>query len=187
MYYELQPLRIQAGWKIQYNNFTEYDINIHNKQDSFELHEDLLQLHNEKANLIIDLGWYPSYDINGNYILQLVKNFDWNCPLEQISSTSKNEIIAYIEKWVCYHFFQNIAAHNGTICLYKNHILHTKPLSLNLYSFNKRGALKHDNFFLLFLQCNIKNNTQTQIYLLIIIWSYNSFRSEERRVGKECL
>lgn len=26
MYYELQPLRIQAGWKIQYNNFTEYDI-----------------------------------------------------------------------------------------------------------------------------------------------------------------
>lgn len=72
-------------------------------------------------------------------------------------------------------FFQNIAAHNGAICLYKNHILHTKPLSLNLYSFNKRGALQHDSFFLSFLQCNIKNNTQTQIYLLIIIWSYNSF------------
>ncbi len=105
MYYELQPLRIQAGWKIEYNHFTEYDINIHNKKDLFELHEDLLQLYNEKANLLIDLGWYPSYDINGNYLLLLVKNFQWDCPLEQISSKSKKEIIAYIEKWVCYDFF----------------------------------------------------------------------------------
>lgn len=105
MYYELQPLRIQAGWKIIYNNFTEYDIHIHDKKDSFELHEDLLQLYHEKANLLIDLGWYPSYDINGNYLLLLVQNSQWNCPLEQISSTSKKEIIAYIEKWVCHDFF----------------------------------------------------------------------------------
>lgn len=27
--YELQPLRIQTGWKIENNNFTEYDIDIH--------------------------------------------------------------------------------------------------------------------------------------------------------------
>ena len=56
MYYELQPLRIQAGWKIQYNSFTEYDIEIHGLNDLLELNEDLLQLYNEKANLIIDLG-----------------------------------------------------------------------------------------------------------------------------------
>ena len=28
MYYELQPLRIQAGWKIVYNSFIEYDFDI---------------------------------------------------------------------------------------------------------------------------------------------------------------
>ena len=37
MYYELQPLRIQAGWKIQYNSFTEYDIEIHGLNDLLEL------------------------------------------------------------------------------------------------------------------------------------------------------
>ncbi len=35
MYYELQPLRIQAGWKIEYNNFTEYDIDMHGESDFF--------------------------------------------------------------------------------------------------------------------------------------------------------
>ena len=105
MYYELQPLRIQAGWKIQYNSFTEYDIEIHGLNDLLELNEDLLQLYNEKANLIIDLGWYPSHSIDGNYILRLVKNYKWDCPLEQITSKSKREIIACIEKWTCYDFF----------------------------------------------------------------------------------
>lgn len=105
MYYELQPLRIQAGWKIEYNNFTEYDVNIHGLNDLFELHEDLLQLHNEKVNLIIDLGWYPSYDINGKYLLLLVKDYKWDCPLEQVASKSKKEIIDCIEKWVCHDFF----------------------------------------------------------------------------------
>lgn len=27
-------------------------------------------------NLLIDLGWYPAYDINGNYVLKLIRNFD---------------------------------------------------------------------------------------------------------------
>ena len=42
--YGLQPLRLQAGWRIECNNFTEYDIAVHGKQDCYELHEDLLQL-----------------------------------------------------------------------------------------------------------------------------------------------
>ena len=54
MYYELQPLRLQTGWKIEYNNFTEYDRDIHGESGLFELHEDLLQLRYEKENLIID-------------------------------------------------------------------------------------------------------------------------------------
>lgn len=98
--YELQPLRLQAGWKIEFNDFTEYDMAVHGKHDSFELHEDLLQLMNEKANLVIDLGWYPSYDVNGNYLLLFIKGYDWDSPLEKVITKSKNEIIACIEKWV---------------------------------------------------------------------------------------
>lgn len=105
MYYELQPLRLQAGWKIEYNNFTEYDRDIHGESDISELNEDLLRLCNEKHNLIIDLGWYPNCDENGNYILMLVKDYKWDCPLEYVSVKSKKEIVSYIEKWVCYAFF----------------------------------------------------------------------------------
>lgn len=105
MAYQLQPLRIQAGWKIVYNNFTEYDVDTCGAQDSFELHEDLLQLCHEKAHLTIDLGWYPSYDISGRYVLLLVRDFKWDCPLEQIYTKSKKEVVACIEKWVCHDFF----------------------------------------------------------------------------------
>ncbi|MBF0715692.1 hypothetical protein [Gemelliphila palaticanis] len=104
--YELQPLRFKAGWRIECNNFTEYDIGVHSKRDCYELHEDLLQLFNEKANLIIDLGWYPNYDENGNYILLLIKNYDWDYPLEKIVSKSKSEIVEYIEKWINWTFWR---------------------------------------------------------------------------------
>lgn len=105
MTYELQPLRLQSGWKIDFNNFTEYDISIHGEMDFFELSEDLLRLSNDKFNMIIDLGWYPSYDIEGKYTLELIKNCNWDYPLEKVCTQSKSEIISNIEKWVCYDFF----------------------------------------------------------------------------------
>lgn len=102
MFYELQPLRIQGGWKVEYNSFTEYDIEKHGESDLFELNEDLLRLYNEKANLMIDLGWYPAYDVDGNYVLELIKNFEWDRPLKRVVSKSKKEIVSDIEKWLCY-------------------------------------------------------------------------------------
>ena len=98
--YKLQQLRIQSGWKIEFNTFSEYDLSIHGNLDCYELNEDLLQLVNEKANLVIDLGWYPSFDENGEYILLLIKNYQWDSPLKKMVSKSKKEIIDYIEQWV---------------------------------------------------------------------------------------
>lgn len=106
MSYKLQPLRLQTGWKIEFNNFTEYDINIHSKEHSFELCEDLLQIYNEKSGLIIDLGWYPSGDEFGSYKLFLIKNFNWDSPLEEVVTRSKNDVINYIEKWSDYGFYE---------------------------------------------------------------------------------
>ena len=70
------------------------------------MNEDLLWLYNEKENLIIDFGWYPAYDANGNYILELFKNNEWGSPLERIISKSKTKIVNDIEKWVCYGFLE---------------------------------------------------------------------------------
>lgn len=104
MFYELQPLRIQAGWEVVFNDFTEYDILLHGENDISELHEDLLQLYNSRFNLTIDLGWYR--EINRSYCLMIVKDYNWEKPLKEVWTKSKQEVINCIEKWVCYDFFQ---------------------------------------------------------------------------------
>lgn len=104
-FFELQPLRLAAGWTIEYNDFTEYDLDKHGKEYSYELHEDLLQLCLNSKNLRIDLGWYPNADENGCYVLVLIKNSDWNLPLQEVRTRSKQEIIACIEKWTHYEFY----------------------------------------------------------------------------------
>lgn len=107
MYYELQPLRLQAGWSVEYNNFSEYDMSVHGEEDCYELNEDLLQFKFTGANIIIDLGYYPAHNCDeGNYILYLVKDYDWENPLEKVMTRDKKEVIKTIEKWVCDGFIQ---------------------------------------------------------------------------------
>jgi len=103
--YELQPLRLQAGWNVEFNNFCECE------PDSCEdfggyFVEDLLQLTNSKFNLIIDLGWYPDSDENGGYKLFLIKNYNWEKPLEYFESRDTKAIVDKIEYWTNYSFFQ---------------------------------------------------------------------------------
>lgn len=100
-YFELQPLRIPSGWMVQYNNFSEYDLEKHGEKYRFELVEDLLQLKNH--NLLIDLGWYPSMDSAGEYVLYLVdtkKERPFECPIEEFRSRKKAKIIAKLEYWM---------------------------------------------------------------------------------------
>ena len=71
---KLQPLRVQAGWKIKYNLFTEVDPseeNIHEFQGS-----SLLSMHHESANRLIDLSWRPELDVNGRYILVVLNTLE---------------------------------------------------------------------------------------------------------------
>ena len=105
-HFELQPLRIPAGWFVCYNMFSEYDPDTDSEEYCFELCEDMLQLKNK--NLLIDLGWYPEGDMKGNYRLFLVdttKEFPFETPLKVFSSTSKKEIIQMIENWTNHGFF----------------------------------------------------------------------------------
>ncbi len=65
-----------------------------------------MQLSNKSADLIIDLGWYPSHNEEGKYILMLIKEWNWNSPLEMVETQDKKEIIKCIEKWTCHGFWQ---------------------------------------------------------------------------------
>lgn len=99
-YFELQPLRIPAGWTIKYNNFSEYDLQKDGVEYVYELTEDLLQM--EHLNLLIDLGWYPAMNIDGKYIMYLVDiNYEnpFDNPIEIFESKFKKEIISKLEYW----------------------------------------------------------------------------------------
>lgn len=42
--------------------------------------EDLLQIQ-YGDNIILDVGWYPEFDISGNFLVQIIKNQDWSAPV----------------------------------------------------------------------------------------------------------
>lgn len=110
--YKLQALRIPAGWSIGWNTFTEVDPqSIQNttsdKWYEYEFDEDMFQATNTHLKLIIDLGWYPSYDPNGSFGLVLIRRHDtiesqgiWDRPLKEIKTRDKSKIVTAIENWM---------------------------------------------------------------------------------------
>jgi hypothetical protein len=97
----LQKLKVPDGWIITYNNFFDIDpLKINNSTDILWniFTEDLLQIKNEHKNIILDLGWYPEMNQNGNYCIKLIKDYNWEKPLININNNSKYIIVKIIEK-----------------------------------------------------------------------------------------
>ncbi|MBB2403458.1 MULTISPECIES: hypothetical protein [unclassified Escherichia] len=45
-----------------------------------ELKEDMLQVE-YPGGYLLDVGWRPSFDINGKFYICLIKDFDWDIPI----------------------------------------------------------------------------------------------------------
>lgn len=60
------------------------------------LDEDLLQL-SFKSGIIVDVGWYPAFEANGEFIINRIANGCWDAPEYQYSvGWDKNELISKI-------------------------------------------------------------------------------------------
>lgn len=44
------------------------------------LKEDMLQVEYTDA-FLLDVGWYPSFDITGSFQIRAIKDFDWDTPV----------------------------------------------------------------------------------------------------------
>ncbi|MCY7829313.1 hypothetical protein MOD54_06420 [Bacillus spizizenii] len=95
----LHPLRITQGWKVNYNHFVEIDPRtLEPNDDSWFLFTDsLLQLYHEQSSITLDLGWVPDISAEGNYLVSIVKNNDWETPIKEFSSDDYKKVIAHIE------------------------------------------------------------------------------------------
>ena len=108
----LQPLRIPTGWAVEWNLFLEIDPTFEaDDARSIGFGEDLLQISNGKNAVLLDLGWYPSGDPDGEYHLIAIREHadedemrsSWDRPLRALASRSRLEIVQAVEDWLWHY------------------------------------------------------------------------------------
>ena len=106
----LQPLRIEAGWQVEYNQLYEVDATAGNEH-YFE-GSSLLMLKNSGRLKLIDVEWRPERDLKGAYfvrVLNYVENFnhktnemssspDWKKPHFAFSTQSRQTLVQQLEE-----------------------------------------------------------------------------------------
>lgn len=74
----MKKIDLQSG-KITFNEFN-IDFGVPYSKQVESLLEDLIQIEYENGYLI-DLGWYPEYNPQGKFILQVIRNYNWEKPV----------------------------------------------------------------------------------------------------------
>lgn len=107
---QLVPLRFPIGWTIEWNVFTDVspDEFINEEHEHrWEYNEDMFQLVNYRQKKILDLGWYPEFQPNGQYRLVLIQQYDdneddqtnsWDNPIIKFETRSISDVIVKIEE-----------------------------------------------------------------------------------------
>lgn len=65
--------------KIIFHNF-DIDPAIPFEKQKWSFKEDLIQI-TFGENYLVDVGWYPEADKNGCFVIEMIRNFDWENPL----------------------------------------------------------------------------------------------------------
>ena len=104
---EFTPLRIPGTWYMMFNNFWEIEPVIENGEflNAMDFDEDLLAIqqivpqHSNHLPFFIDVGWYPSEAIDGEY--RLVCGTSWeDDDLKTYSSKDRLAIVTKLEQWL---------------------------------------------------------------------------------------
>ena len=77
----LKKLDLKNG-KITHNDLKDINPNLDFSKQIFSLKEDLLQISYDNTDkYTIDVGWRPELDPSGEFIIYVIKNFNWEEPL----------------------------------------------------------------------------------------------------------
>jgi hypothetical protein len=66
--------------------------------DNLELYEDMFQA--TFGDLCLDIGWYGETFQDGRFIVFLIKNQDWDSPLDKFETRSVTEVIEKVKTLV---------------------------------------------------------------------------------------
>lgn len=84
---------------ILFNDIDYIDVSKDTSEQIEDLKEDLMQI-GLNNGLIIDVGWYPSFNPSGNFILYVIKNNDWNNPINVIYEKKINLLITKLNETI---------------------------------------------------------------------------------------
>jgi hypothetical protein len=93
-------LKIPAGWTVDYITVKDTDPESLEANDDawlFDFNQDLLQISHKTKNLLLDVGGYPEGDPTGSYGIELIKNEDWDNPLEDVRCSKIIELSFILE------------------------------------------------------------------------------------------
>ncbi|MBJ8831595.1 hypothetical protein [Citrobacter sp. Cpo126] len=81
-----------------YDELSTIDFTKTVSEEAIRLDEDLFQL-TQNNGVVIDIGWYPSLDEKGEFLIQVISDDDWDHPMIKTSSGwDKNELIEKLNK-----------------------------------------------------------------------------------------
>ena len=91
--YEKVEFELPEGWKININNLFKIEIEKNDDKIWDKFSEDMFNMVNSEKKLIIDVGWYPQFDVNGHFGLIVIKDNVWLKPIDTLVTRDINEII----------------------------------------------------------------------------------------------
>ena len=66
--------------RVTHWDFSELDVSRKPSEQADELKEDMAQV-SYGAHLVLDIGWYPSFDANGSFRVVVVRDERWDSPI----------------------------------------------------------------------------------------------------------
>lgn len=86
---------------VHFNHFDDIDPKIPIEEQLIHFDEDMLWVEYNDCEYGIDIGWYPSYKIDGSFWIYIIKNNDWEEPIKGEEIKDFNELkrclLSYID------------------------------------------------------------------------------------------
>ncbi len=86
--------------KVIYNEFN-IDFSKPLKLQIYNLNQDLLQVE-YKNNYILDVGWSPDFDVNGSFIIYIIKDYNWGNYIYKRQCKDIEKLKKYINQAIKY-------------------------------------------------------------------------------------
>src|SRR5712664_808429 len=87
------------GWTVR-GDLPKVDLGTANDAELDLLDEDLVQVVEPGGQYTLDVGWYPAGSREGRYICRLVRAEEWESPLEQLETNSREAVRQWLVRGV---------------------------------------------------------------------------------------